>query len=63
MTITEFEARVNAQKPVESGHYDSEYFTGDWRAEGNNYNLGIETDCAFGVPMYQAQSPVAAADG
>ena len=39
MTITEFEARVNAQKPVESGHYDSEYFTGDWRAEGNNYNL------------------------
>ena len=39
MTITEFEARVNAQQPVESGHYDSEYFTGDWRAEGNNYNL------------------------
>ena len=39
MTITEFEQRVLAQKPVESGHYDSEYFTGDWRAEGNNYTL------------------------
>ena len=39
MNITEFEQRVIAQKPVESGHYDSEYFTGDWRAEGNNYNL------------------------
>jgi hypothetical protein len=39
MTITEFEQRVIEQKPVESGHYDSEYFTGDWRAEGNNYNL------------------------
>jgi SAM-dependent methyltransferase len=39
MTISEFEQRVFDQKPVQSGHYDSEYFTGDWRAEGNNYNL------------------------
>ena len=39
MNITEFEQRIIDQKPVESGHYDSEYFTGDWRAEGNNYNL------------------------
>jgi SAM-dependent methyltransferase len=39
MTITEFEQRVLDQKPVASGHYDSEYFTGEWRAEGNNYNL------------------------
>ncbi len=39
MNITEFEQRVLDQKPVASGHYDSEYFTGDWRAEGNNYNL------------------------
>ena len=39
MNITEFEQRVLDQKAVESGHYDSEYFTGDWRAEGNNYNL------------------------
>jgi SAM-dependent methyltransferase len=39
MTIQEFEARVHGQKPVGSGHYDAEYFTGDWRAEGNNYSL------------------------
>ena len=39
MNITEFENNVFAQKPVGSGHYDSEYFTGDWRAEGNNYSL------------------------
>lgn len=39
MNITEFEARVLDQKPVGSGHYDSEYFTGAWRAEGNNYSL------------------------
>lgn len=39
MNITEFEQRMLDQKPVESGHYDSEYFTGEWRAEGNNYNL------------------------
>ena len=39
MTITEFEQRVLAQKPVASSHYDKEYWTGDWRAEGNNYNL------------------------
>ena len=39
MTMTEFEQRVFDQKPVGSGHYDSEYFTGDWRAEGNNYSL------------------------
>ena len=39
MTISEFERRVLEQRPVVSGHYDSEYFTGDWRAEGNNYSL------------------------
>jgi SAM-dependent methyltransferase len=39
MNITEFEARVLGQKPVESGHYDAEYFTGEWRAEGNSYSL------------------------
>jgi len=39
MNITEFEQRVIDQKPVGSGHYDSQYFTGDWRADGNNYNL------------------------
>jgi len=39
MNITEFEQKILDQKPVASGHYDSEYFTGEWRAEGNNYNL------------------------
>src|SRR5687767_5874261 len=39
MNITEFERQVLDQKPVGSTHYDSEYFTGEWRAEGNNYNL------------------------
>jgi len=39
MTITEFEQRVLQQKPTDAGHYDAEYFTGTWRAEGNSYNL------------------------
>lgn len=39
MTIAEFETAVLAQRPVASLHYDAEYFTGDWRAEGNNYSL------------------------
>ena len=39
MNITEFEQRVLDQQPVSSGHYDAEYFTGEWRDAGNNYNL------------------------
>lgn len=39
MNITEFEQRVLEQRPVGSGHYDAEYFTGNWRDAGNNYNL------------------------
>ena len=39
MNITEFEQRVIEQRPVGAGHYDEEYFTGDWRDAGNNYNL------------------------
>jgi SAM-dependent methyltransferase len=40
MTITEFEQRVLAQQPVASRHYDTQYFTGEWRTEqGNNYSL------------------------
>jgi SAM-dependent methyltransferase len=39
MNITEFEERVITQRPVGAAHYDQEYFTGDWRAAGNNYNL------------------------
>jgi 2-polyprenyl-3-methyl-5-hydroxy-6-metoxy-1,4-benzoquinol methylase len=39
MTITEFEARILAQRPTASAHYDAEYFTGEWRDAGNNYSL------------------------
>src|SRR5688572_11774830 len=39
MTIAEFERRVLAQTPTSSSHYDSEYFTGEWRDAGNNYSL------------------------
>jgi 2-polyprenyl-3-methyl-5-hydroxy-6-metoxy-1,4-benzoquinol methylase len=39
MNISEFERRVLDQKPTASAHYDSDYFTGDWRAAGNNYSL------------------------
>ena len=39
MTITEFEQRVLDQRQVQAGHYDVKYYTGDWRAEGNNYSL------------------------
>src|SRR5688572_28828672 len=41
MNVTEFETRVLEQKPVTQGHYDSEYFTGEWRAEGNSYSLDV----------------------
>lgn len=39
MTISQFESAIYAQKPTAPDHYDTEYFTGDWRAEGNNYSL------------------------
>jgi SAM-dependent methyltransferase len=39
MTITEFERRVLAQHSTGAGHYDDEYFQGEWRAEGNAYSL------------------------
>jgi SAM-dependent methyltransferase len=39
MNITEFERRVVEQHAVDAGHYDAEYYTGDWRDAGNNYNL------------------------
>ena len=38
-TVSEFEDFVFAQRPTSSEHYDAEYFTGDWRDEGNNYSL------------------------
>jgi SAM-dependent methyltransferase len=39
MTVQEVDQLVFAQRPTGSDHYDAEYFTGDWRAEGNNYSL------------------------
>jgi SAM-dependent methyltransferase len=39
MNITQFEQAVLSQKPVGSGHYDSEYFQGEWRDAGNKYDL------------------------
>lgn len=39
MTVTDFESRVLGQRPVGAGHYDDEYFTGEWRAGDNNYSL------------------------
>lgn len=39
MTISEFEQAVFAQRPTSADHYDADYFTSDWRAEGNNYSL------------------------
>ena len=39
MNIMEFEQHVVDQQAVGAGHYDAEYFTGDWRDAGNNYNL------------------------
>ena len=39
MTIADFETFIFAQRPTASEHYDAGYFTGDWRAEGNNYSL------------------------
>lgn len=34
-----FQKLVFSQKPVPSTHYDQEYFTGNWRPEGNKYSL------------------------
>lgn len=39
MTISQFESAIFAQTPTPPEHYDTEYFTGDWRAEGNSYAL------------------------
>jgi len=39
MTVTEFETAIFSQQPVSAAHYDTEYFAGDWRADGNNYSL------------------------
>jgi D-beta-D-heptose 7-phosphate kinase/D-beta-D-heptose 1-phosphate adenosyltransferase len=38
-SVDDFEDLVLAQRPVSAGHYDGEYFTGDWRTQGNKYTL------------------------
>lgn len=37
--VDAFEETVFAQRPVESEHYDDEYFTSDWREGDNRYDL------------------------
>jgi len=37
--VERFEREVLEQKPVSSEHYDSEYFTDDWREGDNRYEL------------------------
>lgn len=37
--VVDFERAVFAQHPVDSIHYDQEYFTSDWRQEDNRYDL------------------------
>lgn len=39
MAVAEFERLVLEQRPVDAVQYDAAYFTGDWRAGGNNYSL------------------------
>jgi SAM-dependent methyltransferase len=38
-TVNNFEAAVFAQRPVESGAYDEDYFAADWREDGHRYDL------------------------
>jgi SAM-dependent methyltransferase len=37
--VRAFERAVLAQRPVAAAHYDDDYFTADWRAGGNRYDL------------------------
>ncbi len=39
MSIKDFEPRVLEQQSVDAEHYNAEYFTGEWRSDGNNYSL------------------------
>jgi 2-polyprenyl-3-methyl-5-hydroxy-6-metoxy-1,4-benzoquinol methylase len=51
MNITEFERAVFEQESVSAGHYDAEYFTGDWRAEGNRYSLEARREIEAKNPL------------
>ena len=64
MTITEFERRVLDQRQVQAGHYDAHYYTGDWRAEGNNYSLDKRREIEARNPalIKEAFQPVKALD-
>lgn len=37
--VASFERLVTEQRPVESSHYDAEYFVSDWRADDNDYTI------------------------
>jgi cytidyltransferase-like protein len=37
--VTAFEQLVSDQRPVESSHYDADYFVSDWRAGENDYTI------------------------
>ncbi len=37
--VEKLEAFIAGQKPVESEHYDDEYFQGEWREGGNSYHI------------------------
>ena len=37
--VSAFEQLVADQRPVESGHYDAEYFVSDWREGNNDYTI------------------------
>ena len=59
MNITEFESRVLDQKPVGSGHYDSEYFTGEWRGrrkDGTTWSLQVRNRSIVVVTVLAAVS-------
>ena len=37
--VVAFEELVSAQRPVQSSHYDAEYFVSDWREGDNDYTI------------------------
>jgi 2-polyprenyl-3-methyl-5-hydroxy-6-metoxy-1,4-benzoquinol methylase len=39
--VADFEDLVFGQRPIPTRHYDDDYYTGDWRAQGNKYTLEV----------------------
>jgi SAM-dependent methyltransferase len=64
MTVAEFEALVFSQRATSASHYDAEYFTGDWRAEGNTYALETRRQIEARNPLLikEVLQPVRALD-